>query len=91
MSPTRQSIEDRCIELIAQARQLPRESIRPDSTFEELGLDSLDKVTLAFDIEETYNIDIPESSLATIRSVPEMVAGIERAIAAKHGPSAGPS
>jgi acyl carrier protein len=91
MSISRQTIEDRCIDLIAQAKQIPRESVLPESTFEELGLDSLDKVTLAFDIEETYDIDIPESSLATIRSLAEMVAGIERAVAAKNETVAGMS
>jgi acyl carrier protein len=91
MNSGRQSIQERCIELIAQAKQVPRESVLPESTFEELGLDSLDKVTLAFDVEETYDISIPESQLATIRSLQEMVTGIERALAAKNETVSGTS
>lgn len=83
MDNSRQSIQERCIELIAQAKQIPCETIQPESTFEELGLDSLDKVTLAFDVEETYDISIPESSLATIRTLQEMVTGIEQTVVAK--------
>ena len=83
MSISRQEIQERCIEFIAQARQIPAADIRKESTFEELALDSLDKVTLAYDVEEAYDIRIPESSLASIHSVQDMVAGIERAIGAK--------
>ena len=75
-----QDITEQCITLIAQAKQIPPASIHPDSTFEELALDSLDKVTLAYDVEEAYNIRIPETSLATITSVHEMVSGIQRAL-----------
>ena len=83
------SIEARCIELIALQKELPPESISLDSSFEELGMDSLDKVTLAFDVEETYGIDIPETALATIKSVQDMVQGVERAIQAKDKASPG--
>ena len=80
MSISRESIQERCITLIAQAKQLPPASIHPGSTFEELALDSLDKVTLAYDVEEAYNIRIPESSLANITTVQEMVSGIQHAL-----------
>ena len=77
------SIELRCIELIAVQKGLSPEAVKLESTFEQLEMDSLDKVTLAFDIEETYGIDIPESALATIKSVKDMVKGVELAIETK--------
>ena len=78
-------IAERCIRLIAEIKKIPVEDIALDSTFEELAFDSLDKVSLAFDIEESFNIDIPESRLASITSVRAMVDGVAAAVAAKQG------
>jgi acyl carrier protein len=73
-------IATQCIELISKLKQVPAESIHLDSTFEELVIDSLDKVSLAFDVEDLFKIEIPESRLITIRSVQDMVNGIEEAV-----------
>ena len=83
-----EDIQQRCIQLIAQQKQISPESIGPATTFEELHVDSLDRVTLAFDIEEAYDIAIPESALATIHSVGEMADGIQKAIAMKQANNA---
>jgi acyl carrier protein len=76
-------IQDRCTQLLADAKKIPPETIHATTTFEELEVDSLDRVSLAFDVEEIYDIIIPESALATIRSVEEMALGIQKAIDAK--------
>jgi len=78
-----EKIQQHCIELIAAAKKVPPETLSPASTFEEIGLDSLDKVTLAFDVEEAYDIAIPESALATIQSIGAMAAAIQQAVEAK--------
>lgn len=78
-----QEIQQRCIQLIADAKKIPPTMILPTTTFEELDVDSLDRVSFAFDVEEIYNIAIPESALATIQSVEQMASGIQAALAAK--------
>ena len=78
-----ETIQQHCIKLIATAKKVPPETLSPASTFEEIGLDSLDKVTLAFDVEEAYDIAIPESALATIDNIGAMAAAIQQAVAAK--------
>jgi len=78
-----EEIQQHCIKLIATAKKVPPETLLPASTFEEIGLDSLDKVTLAFDVEEAYDIAIPESALATIDNIGKMAAAIQQAVAAK--------
>ena len=78
-----EDIQQRCIDLIAQVKQISAATITPATTFEELAIDSLDKVSIAFDIEELYKIDIPEHRLATIHSVADMVSGIEQALEAQ--------
>jgi acyl carrier protein len=82
------SIADECIALIAKQKSIPPDQIRLESTFDELALDSLDRVSLAFDIEERYEIEIPEDKLGQIKTVNDMVAGIEEALRHK---SAAPS
>ncbi|MBW8746734.1 MAG: acyl carrier protein [Acidobacteria bacterium] len=78
-----ETIQQHCIKLIATAKKVPPETLSPASTFDEIGLDSLDKVTLAFDVEEAYDIAIPESALATIDNIGAMAAAIQQAVAAK--------
>ena len=39
------------------------ESVNDDTTFDDLDLDSLDQVELIMDIEEHFEIDIPEERL----------------------------
>lgn len=45
--------------IIAQQAMLDPEQIRPDSTPESLGLDSLALVEIVFAIEESFDISVP--------------------------------
>jgi acyl carrier protein len=81
------SIAGECIALIAKQKSIPPDQIRLDSTFDELAVDSLDRVSLAFDIEEKYEIEIPEDKLGQIKTVSDMVAGIEEALRRKSAAS----
>jgi acyl carrier protein len=76
-------VAEECIALIAKQKSITPEQIRLDSTFDELALDSLDRVSLAFDIEEKYDIEIPEEKLGQIKTVDDMVTGIEEAVRRK--------
>jgi len=76
-------IAEQCIALVAAAKQIPVEQVTLDSTFEELAVDSLDRVSLSFDVEEKYGIDIPDSRLHTILTVRDMVDGVAEALRAK--------
>jgi acyl carrier protein len=81
-------VAEECIALIAKQKSIAPEQIRLDSTFDELALDSLDRVSLAFDLEEKYEIEISEDKLGQIKTVNDMVRGIEEALRQK---SAAPS
>ena len=81
------SIADECIALIAKQKSIPLDQIRLDSTFDELALDSLDRVSVAFDIEEKYEIEIPEDKLGQIKTVNDMITGIEEALRQKRATS----
>jgi acyl carrier protein len=71
------------IELIAKSKCIDPASITPTTTFDELGIDSLDKINLSFEVEELFNIEIPDASLNSLRNVQDVVDGVRALQAAK--------
>ena len=78
-----ESIQGRVLRVIATSRRLPIESVTPDSTFEQLGIDSLDRINILFDLENEFDISIDDEQAKTIANIPEMVAGIQKLLEAK--------
>jgi acyl carrier protein len=70
------------IAVIATSQRIPPEKITIDSTFAELGIDSLDGVNILFGVEEAFNISIPDDEAQQIRSVRQMAEGIEKLLSA---------
>jgi acyl carrier protein len=73
----------RVAQVIAKTQHIPVESIAVDSTFEQLKIDSLDGINILFAIEGEFDVDIPDDAARELRSVREMVEGIEKLLAAK--------
>lgn len=73
----------RVIQVIAKTQHLPPESLAIDSSFAELKFDSLDGMNILFAIENEFDISIPDDQAVQIKSVREMVEGIEKLVAAK--------
>jgi acyl carrier protein len=78
-----QELIDRITGVIAKTQHLPPETVTIDSTFEELKIDSLDGINILFALESEFDVDIPDDAARKIRSVREMVEGIETLLAAK--------
>lgn len=72
-------IEKKVVELIAQKKRIPPESITLDSTFVELGIDSLDGMDLLFNFEEAFKISIPDEVAQQMRSVRQVVDALRAA------------
>ena len=66
--------------VIAENQRIPREKITLDSRFEELGMDSMDAVNILFALEEKFDINIPDDAAKQIRSIREMVDGVQRMV-----------
>lgn len=75
-------VQSRCIEVIAKSKNLPPSSVTMDSTFDELQIDSLDKINLSFAIEEMFSIEIPDENLNSLKTVGDVVRGVEQLRAA---------
>jgi len=70
-------------DLIARSKNLDPSAVHLSSTFDEMEIDSLDKINLTFEIEEIYGIQIPDDSLNDLRTVGDVVAGVQRLLTEK--------
>jgi acyl carrier protein len=77
------SIQDRVLKIIANTRRIPLESVRPESSFEGLGVDSLDRLNILFDLESEFDIEIDDEQAKKVQDIPEMIAGITYLVEAK--------
>lgn len=66
--------------LLSTKKGVNKELISIDSTFEELGLDSLDSIELIADMEEEFNVTIPNTELQDIKSIRNAVDGLSKAM-----------
>lgn len=85
------TVLDRVREIIAEQALLEAGDVRPDSTLEELGIDSLSLVESIFAIEETFDVSVPfnandpTASEFDISSVAAIADAVEALIKAKKG------
>ena len=82
-----EDIQTRIIALVAKSKNLPPADVRMDTTFDELQIDSLDKINLSFEVEEMFSIEIPDDALNSLRTVGDVVRGVETLVAAAAAPS----
>jgi acyl carrier protein len=82
-----ETIQDRVLRVIATTKRIPKENVRPDSTFEELGIDSLDRLNILFDLESEFDIEINDEDAKRVTNIHEMVEGITMLIDAKNAPA----
>jgi acyl carrier protein len=71
-------ITNRCIDIIAKSKSIPADSVSLDSSFDELNIDSLDKINISFEVEEAFGIEIPDTALGTLKTVRDMVDGVTK-------------
>jgi acyl carrier protein len=78
----------RILRIIAETQRKDPAQVTIDSSFEELGIDSMDGVNIVFALENEFNINVPDEEVKNIKSVRDMVEGIIRLIEQNQGTSA---
>lgn len=73
----------RVISVIAKFKKIPEEQVSLDTSLKDLELDSLDGLNMVFELEEEFNIFIPDDKALTLQTVGEMVEGIDVLLAEK--------
>ena len=70
----RSEIAERIIEIVAEKMDRPKEEISEDKSFEnDLGTDSLDIVELMMDIEDEFDLSIPEEEAQKISTIGDAI------------------
>ena len=75
------SVEQRVIEIVCENLAVNKEQVNRNTNFiEDIGADSLDIVELIMELEEEFDIQIPDDQAEKIRTVGEAIDYIENAI-----------
>ena len=85
MEPVSDTIERRVIEIIAKRKKLDPAVVTTTSTFEQLGIDSLDAADLLFAFEDDFGIVVPDDVARSLKTVGDVVEGLRRIAPAAGG------
>ncbi len=73
------SVESRVIDIVAEQLGVDRDKITRDSNFvNDLGADSLDTVELVMELEEEFDIKIPDETAEKIQTVGQAIDHIKQ-------------
>lgn len=75
-------VAEKVIATLASVKRIPADSIKLDTNLQEMGIDSLDVFSLVFELENAFQISIPDDDVRSIKTVNDVVAGIKKLIAA---------
>lgn len=74
-------IREKVLELIADHMKIPREELDLDQRFvEDLGADSLEIMELIMELEDVFNLDIPEEKWRNLKTVGQAIEFVEVAL-----------
>ncbi len=72
------SVADRVIDIVAEQLGVEREKVTPETSFvNDLGADSLDTVELVMELEEEFDITIPDDAAEKIQTVGQAIEYID--------------
>lgn len=75
------SVAERVIDVVADQFGVSKEQIRNETHFvNDLGADSLDVTELVMELEEEFDIHIPDESAEKIQTVGQAIEHIEKAV-----------
>jgi acyl carrier protein len=83
-----ETIQARVLRVIATTQRIPVEKVKPDSTFEELGIDSMDSINILFDLESEFDIEIKDEDAKKIQTIREMIDGVTYLVNSKQNTQA---
>jgi acyl carrier protein len=76
------SVEQRVFGAIARSKHIDAGKIHSETTFEELGMDSLDAIELLFEIEEEFDLTVEDEAVKGKEDVGQVIEAVHEALAA---------
>ena len=81
-------IAGKTISIIAAFKEIDENKISLETKLKDLDMDSLDALNLMFELEEGFDVVIPDEQAFETESIGEMVKGIEKLLSQKEESSA---
>ncbi|MGA3299225.1 MAG: acyl carrier protein [Candidatus Acidiferrales bacterium] len=75
-------VAEKVISTLASVKRIPADTIKLDTSLQDLGIDSLDVFTLLFELENAFKISIPDDDVRSLKTVNDIVEGMKKIIAA---------
>ena len=73
------SVAERVIEIVAEQLGVDKEKVTPETSYvNDLGADSLDTVELVMELEEEFDINIPDDAAEKIQTVGQAIEFIDK-------------
>ena len=69
---------EQVVAALAKVKHIDPETITPERTLESLRLDSLDTITLLFELEDAVGVTIPDDRIKNLRTVGDVIGTIRQ-------------
>src|SRR5580692_4349297 len=79
----KEELTRRVLRIIAETQRKDPAQVTIDSSFEDLGIDSMDGVNIVFALENEFDINVPDEEVKSIRNVRDMVEGVRTLVKQK--------
>jgi acyl carrier protein len=74
---TREDIAQQLVAIVRKEKDVPEDLLKPETALADAGIDSLDSLTILFDIEETFKISIPDDKARSMKTFGDMIDIVE--------------
>jgi len=78
-----ESIEEQMKDIVARIVRVDKGLIRREGTFKDINADSLDIVQVLLNVEETFDIEIPDEDAEQFQNFGDFVDYVEKRVAEK--------
>lgn len=68
---------------IANQKMIDVDSIALETSLQDLGVTSLDAITIVYEVEEVCDIEVPNDELESLRTVQDIVDGVQSLVSEK--------
>jgi len=79
---TRDEIQQRLIDIVRKEKDIPDEKLTLETPLADAGIDSLDALTILFEIEEEFRISIPDDKARALKTFGDMVDVVQQLVPA---------
>ena len=74
---TRDEIAEKVLSIIHEQKTIPEGALKSDTPLTDVGVDSLDALSVLFSIEESFNITIPDDKAKSVKTLDDIVNAIQ--------------